>query len=130
VTDEAPIVDIIHDDELYRRLLPWYVITTDAGLLRTSSAAFRVDSKKSRSPNCSVYLARLTTPTAVLSEEAGGRPGQRVGQIQASVPIGLGLGVQHTPTSRIAGSVGYAHCEISGMAPEHPAILAAHCVIL
>ena len=125
----ARILDIEPADYLYRRLMWYYVVKTTDGE-RASSAAFREGSKNNFSADVSVYLARLTTPAAVLSSEAGGLPKQRLAQLQASVPLDLGLEVRHVPISAIEGTVGYAHSEISGIRVGDLEPLASGCRIL
>jgi len=129
VTAGGSVVQIDPEDELYRRLMSYYAVPTPTGV-RASSAAFRDGSKNNFSPNCSVYLARLTTPTDVLSPIVGGLPGQRVGKILASVPMDNGLGVHHSPNPALRNSADYAHTEITGITASHLPLLAMHCTIL
>lgn len=98
------------DDELYRRLMAYYVKPDGS----VSSAAFRDGSKPD--PHCSVYLARLTTPEEVLSL---GLPGQRVASLPAKIPRDLGLEVEHD-------GIGHpAHCVIKGMSRQEECRLLA-----
>ena len=78
-----------------------------------SSAAFMTRSKKP-DPACSVYLARLTTPEAVLAA-APPHLALNVAALGAEIPIAMGLAVVHDPQSPDVESVHYARCEIRGL---------------
>lgn len=91
------------DDDLYRRIFR-YSVKPDGTV---SSAAFMTKSKKP-DPECSVSLARLTTPEEVL-RPGRGLPGQRLIALTASVPRSLGLTVLHDPLPDDA------HCLIWGL---------------
>lgn len=94
------MVEVDPTDNLYRRLLEYYVKPDDS----ISSAAFMDKGKPD--PRCSVYLARLTTPVEVLSL---GVANQRVAVLEAGAAIGLGLEVEHD-------GVGHpSHCLIKGL---------------
>lgn len=82
-------VDIEDDDWLYRRLHP-YCFKKNGAL---SSAAFKTNGF----PDCeiSVDLAKLTTPFE--SVHRAGKPGFRLGQLQAGGPRRLGFDVIHDP---------------------------------
>ena len=95
---------ITDDDELYRRIFPYYV-KPDGTI---SSAAYMTKSKKP-DPECSVYLARLTTAEEVL-RPGFGLPGQQVVVLAASIPLSIGLSVEHDPQPDA-----YAHCLIKGL---------------
>jgi len=97
----APIESVFRDDILYRRLLRFHIKPTG----QISSAAFK-DKKGRPDSEVSVDLARLTTPERCLF----GLPGMRLGQIKASVPLDLGLSVEHRPVVE-----NDAHCVIAGM---------------
>jgi hypothetical protein len=81
-----------------------------------SSAAFMTRSKK---PDlaCSVYLARLTTPEAVLAA-APPHLALNVAALGAEIPIAMGLAVVHDPQSPDVESVHYARCEIRGLSTK------------
>ena len=89
------------EDELYRRLLHYY-IKTDG---KISSAAFQ-PSKRGRSDAVSVDLARKTTPEETLGRD---NRGFRLGGILAAVPRSSGLDVLHDP---LPGNE--SHCLIVG----------------
>lgn len=99
------LVEINGDDFLYRRLVRSH-IRKDGSV---SSTAFTYSNVPQ--PEVSVDLARLTTPQESLAREK--RPGWRLGELQASVPIEMGLGVRHAP---IEGN--RAHSLITGMGPN------------
>lgn len=66
-------------------------------------------------PEVSVDLARLTTPAACLSRER--RPGWRLGELLAAVPLDLGLSVRHDPRPE-PDDYNPAHCLIVGLGPN------------
>jgi hypothetical protein len=72
---------------------------------------------KKPDPNCSVYLARLTTPDAVLAV-APVELQLKVAMLGAGIPISMGLDVVHDPQSPDAASVHYAHSEIRGLSTK------------
>lgn len=90
--DEGP-VRITEDDVLYRRCLFKAHINVLNGQRMVRWQAFkpRVDESY-----ISVSLARLNTPERVL---ALGVDGQGLVHLPASVPLGLGLDIQHIPTN-------------------------------
>jgi hypothetical protein len=99
------MTDIVPEDELYRRLLSYHV--KDDGSI--SSAAFMTKSRKP-DPECSVYLARRTSPAAVLR---AGLPGQRLAAFSAAIPMSMGLTVKLDERPANPG-----HCLIVGLATK------------
>jgi hypothetical protein len=89
-------------DELYRRILHYH-LRPDGSV---SSAAFMTRSKKP-DPDCSVHLARITSPEESLRL---GLPGQGVVVLYALVPRSIGLSVRHDPQPGDRG-----HCLIQGL---------------
>lgn len=100
-------VQIGADELLYRRIFGYY--RKPDGTI--ASSAFKTRSKKPE-PECSVYVARLTTADAVL---AAGMPDQLLIGLPASVPLGMGLDVRHAPRDPNPGTLGYAHAVIVGL---------------
>lgn len=112
MTAASRIETIGSQDSLYRRFFRTQ-ISADGTV---SSAAFMTRSKKP-DPNCSVYLARLTTPEAVLAA-APGELNMKIAVLGAGTPIAMGLDVVHDPQSSEMASVHYAHSEIRGLATK------------
>jgi len=88
------------EDFLYRRVAA-NQLNPDGTV---SSAAFKLHGKAD--PSLSVDLARLTTPRESLDRARN--PTSRLGQLNAEVPIGLGLTVRHAP---IEGNVSHSLVE-------------------
>lgn len=99
------MMQIGDSDELYRRVMSYHVKPDDT----ISSAAFRLRSRQP-DPECSVYLARLTTPEEVLT---AGLPGQRLAGIPTHKARSLGLIVVHDPQRNEP-----AHCLIRGLTKQ------------
>ena len=89
------------EDELLRRILEFH---HDPVMGRIASSAFM--RKKKLDPEMSVFLLRLSDPTAVLR---AGLPRQRLVLLAASAPRSNGLDVEHPPTDQF-----YGHCVIVG----------------
>jgi hypothetical protein len=94
--------EIDREDLLNRRVLRCY-IKSNGGI---SSAAFK--DRKKPDPELSVDLARLATPERTLSYCPG--RGMGVVQVSASVPLDMGLTVEHCPVPD-----NDAHCLVKGM---------------
>jgi hypothetical protein len=92
-------------DELYRRILSYHVKPDNS----ISSAAFMTKTRKPE-PECSVYLARLTSPAAVLR---AGLSGQRLAGLLAESPMSLNLVVKLDERPDDPG-----HCLIVGLATK------------
>jgi hypothetical protein len=100
------IVEIVHSDDLYRLIDPDW-IEKDGSV---TSQTYRVDRETDGFHHVSVYLARLTTPEAILQMAW---KNHRLGIIAARVPLRLRLNVIHTP--ELAQQ---AHCDIVGNITE------------
>jgi hypothetical protein len=84
------VVEIDDDDELYRRIVHYFVL--DDG--RISSSAFK-DRRGKPDRSISVDLARLTTPEACLARAPN--PSFQLGVLVAGGPRSLGFEVRHDP---------------------------------
>ncbi len=93
---------ITRDDLLYRRFVAYH-IKPDG---RLSSAVFM--RRKKIDPALSVDLARLTTPQKTQAPY----PHMGVAEIAASVPLDMGLAIEHSPDLE---NDNYAHCLIIGL---------------
>jgi hypothetical protein len=106
------LVIIDDKDELYRRVLPYYVT-----LIGVSSGAFK--DKRKPAHKFSVDCAKLTTPAECLSRAPN--PSFRLVGLLAETPRGLGFTVWHEPE---LGND--AHCNVEGEnSPEKCDLLAA-----
>ena len=101
-------VQVDANDELYRRILSYHAVREGDGF-RISSAAFMTKSRRP-DPHCSVYLARLTIPAAVLE---GGIANQRLAGLPASKPMAMGLDVKNDDKPGDP-----AHCVILGLSSK------------
>lgn len=119
MTTPPRIVPVEGDDELYRRIVSFHLY--DDGTV--NPAAFRLRGKPD--PSLSVEHAKLTT--ARECADRPGRPGFGVAALKASVPLALGLKVQHAPEPG-----NYAHALIEGndnKANTHRLALASRVII-
>jgi hypothetical protein len=96
--DDGSIPD---GERLWRRLLPDWIVWTEPGGPRCSSAAF----KDRHTGEVSVFRASLTTEDAVLRDH----PDDSLGEIDAGAPRGLGYKVVPDPDP---GDPGAAHAII------------------
>ena len=85
-----PVVEILDEDALYRRLLPYYVKADG----KVSSAAYK---RRGKVPDneVSVDLARLTTPVESLRRAPNS--GFALGFLLAAAPRRMGFEVRHDP---------------------------------
>ncbi|MBA2447639.1 MAG: hypothetical protein H0V51_06395 [Chloroflexi bacterium] len=102
-------VEVRREDFLYRRLAPSHVKPDGV----VSSTAFMYSGVPMS--EVSVDLARLTTPFECLARER--RPGWRLGELRAAVPLDLDLTVRHDP-KHDPDSDNPAHCLIVGLGPD------------
>jgi hypothetical protein len=121
-----PLVETITpDDSLYRRISASGHVAPD-GKTVTFGAFLKFDPvtrKNVPDEQCSVDLARMTTPEATA---ARGGPQWGVAQLAASVPLDMGLAVQHDPMADNP-----AHAEIRGLKTRPECIkLAEACVVV
>ena len=99
------MVQVSDEDELYRRIISYHLKPDNT----ISSAAFTLRSRQP-DPECSVYLARLTTPKEVLN---AGIPGQRLVGILTHEARSLGLTIIHDPQPDAP-----AHCIMQGLTKQ------------
>jgi hypothetical protein len=96
-------------DELLRRVFHYHIKPDNT----VASSAFMTKSKRP-DPSCSVSLARITSPQALL---AVGLEGQRVVSFPARVPMDMKLTVEFDPQDDDPG-----HCLIKGLSTKEQCV--------